>query len=127
MTINLVLSTKKTKQKTGTGTPILISALGPRAQASVNYVAVGEEHSLFATFDGKVYACGSVANGKLGIPASSNQFIPVMVRGLEDHPMGQVACGDEFSVALTKSGAAAYWWGLVVVVFFFFCPLKKTD
>jgi alpha-tubulin suppressor-like RCC1 family protein len=68
---------------------------------------------LFVTGDGRVFACGAAADGRLGVPASANQFLPLLVKGLDDHPVGQVACGDAFSVAVSKSGANAFWWGNV--------------
>jgi len=34
----------------------------------------GAEHSLFVTQTGKVYACGSIGSGRLGIPATANSL-----------------------------------------------------
>jgi len=97
----------------GTSRPQPITTLGVKSKAAVAHVAVAAEHSLFVTQSGKVYACGCFGSGRLGIPATANQFEPVHVKSLDDVEIGQVACGDLFSVAVTRSGASAYWWGCV--------------
>lgn len=95
-------------------------------------VCAGVYHTLFLTESGRVYACGQAAEGQLGIgrptltPISSRMrhrsmirdsltqreqkentilnsvFTPKLLRTLEDQRITKVACGEQFSLFLTK-------------------------
>lgn len=53
---------------------------------------------------------------RLGATVTSPQFSPIRLKGdLESHQIGQVSCGEAFSLAVSKTGAGA----LVCLDFFF--------
>ena len=94
-------------------------------------VAGGEHHSLFLTREGKVYACGRMDGGQLGLEDDNSavvdwkleyeknfkeplpQFLPeptlVTFPDMDD-PITQVSCGIRNSAAVTRGGAL-YSWG----------------
>jgi len=85
-------------------------------KAPVASASCGPEHTLFVTEQGIVWACGKASDGRLGLgpTVTAPQFVPVKLGGaLEKVQVGQVSCGELFSVALSKTGAGAYWWGKV--------------
>lgn len=79
--------------------------------------ASGINHSLLSDQRGRLFAWGENRNNQLGLHASSTQtsdhdgdkelfeepfsFVPRLIPMSLRHPVGQVACGDEFSVILT--------------------------
>lgn len=59
--------------------------------------------SFFATdFDDKVYACGSNANGKLGLGDLKNKTIPLEILHLRNKRISQIISGDLFSIAYSN-------------------------
>lgn len=93
-------------------------------------VAGGEHHSLFLTAAGKVYACGRMESGQLGLeddhPAITEwkveyaemtgqtpQFLPtptLVTFPDADDPVVQISCGLHNNAAVTQGGAL-YTWG----------------
>ncbi|KAJ3568831.1 hypothetical protein NP233_g5451 [Leucocoprinus birnbaumii] len=96
----------------------------------VTQIAAGEHHSLFLTRAGKVYACGRLDGGQLGLkddhPAitewkaeyaelfngESPQFLPTptLVPYPDGDPVVQISCGIHNNAAVT-SGGKLYCWG----------------
>ncbi len=97
----------------GTGSPHLIIGVGPTVKEPILYCACSEFHSLLLSESGAVFAFGQGKNGKLGLGDIQNRFEPRRIQSISGHRIGQIACGDEFSLAVTKSGSAAFWWGNV--------------
>ena len=84
-------------------------------------VVGGDQHTLFRTLNGKVYACGRSNAGQLGLPDDHSAFVdrahptfvaePAMVPfPEEDDPVVQIAAGSQNSMAIT-AGGALYVWG----------------
>ncbi|KAK7679587.1 hypothetical protein QCA50_017298 [Cerrena zonata] len=103
--------------------PRLVSGLHPSelGGARVIQIAGGEQHSLFLTSDGRVFACGETDEGRLGIPSSDPKLKDLAVPGVlseptqvifpsEDDPVIQISCGPHCSFAVTQEGAL-YCWG----------------
>jgi regulator of chromosome condensation len=81
----------------------------------------GDQHTLFRTSSGKVYACGRSNAGQLGLPDDHEAFNnrrdpdfvsePVLVPFPdEDDPIVQVSAGPQNSMAVSQHGAL-YVWG----------------
>ncbi|XP_018560806.1 probable E3 ubiquitin-protein ligase HERC4 isoform X2 [Anoplophora glabripennis] len=75
---------------------------------TVIYAALGENHTLFLTKEGKVYSCGSNDYGQLGHDQPRKR--PQPVTGLDAHVITHVACGSMHSMALNQWGQV-YSWG----------------
>ena len=94
-------------------------------------VVGGEHHSLFLTKEGKVYACGRMDGGQLGLEDDNPAIVewkleyernfeeappsflpePTLVTFPDmDDPITQISCGIRNSAAVTRSGAL-YCWG----------------
>lgn len=80
-------------------------------------VAAGENHSLFLTDDGQVYACGVSLNGsQLGFAGCREEdlcqmhYVPERVSGLDDVVVVKIAAGPTHSLVLTST-AAVYSFG----------------
>lgn len=97
----------------GCGSPQLVKGVGPRFGGAIVSCAAGAEHTVVCSNQGSVYAFGAASRGQLGIPSSTGVFFPTKIKTLEGHAIGQVACGDEFTLAVTKSGTNAFWFGRV--------------
>jgi alpha-tubulin suppressor-like RCC1 family protein len=97
----------------GCDIPQLVPGVGPKSGGAIIHCAAGAEHTVVISNQGSVYAFGNAGKGQLGVPASGAVFTPTKVKTLEGHPIGQVACGDEFTLAVLKSGAGAFWFGAV--------------
>jgi len=79
---------------------------------SVAQVACGESHSVLLTEGGRVLACGDSSMGQVGsgqLVASVPKFVHVL--GLDARPINKIACGNQFSCALTYSGMVYVWGG----------------
>lgn len=74
-------------------------------------VACGQDHSLFLTDTGKVYACGWGADGQTGLGHHNVSSSPVEVRGdLAGVEVKQISTYADCSLALSQDGQL-YGWG----------------
>lgn len=73
-------------------------------------VACGSFHNLALTASGSVYSWGINDYGQLGDGSTSNAKDPVLVEGLGDVVITDVACGGWHSVAISDAGEV-YVWG----------------
>lgn len=96
----------------GVGTPKLIEEFKKKKEIVVQ-AACAENHSLFVCDNGSVYACGEGDDGKLGLGNTDDKFEPQLIENLSGFKISQVACGDKFSIAISKSGTSCFWWGNV--------------
>lgn len=68
-------------------------------------VAAAADHSMALTRDGHVYGWGMNAEGQLGVGTEFDQCEgPALVDSLEGKGIVQVATGQNFSVALSRTG-----------------------
>ncbi|KAH9928515.1 RCC1/BLIP-II [Epithele typhae] len=93
--------------------------------ATVVQIAGGDFHTLFRSSDGRVYACGMSAEGRLGLAANDpalqdrqwDDCVPEPVRVTfsdANDPVVHVACGTNNNLAVTRSGALLTWGRQVV-------------
>lgn len=73
-----------------------------------------EAHTLALTLDGRVWAWGEGAFGKLGLGHSESRLTPTLVptflnNGNSQPPIVAIACGAQFSVALNCAGTVFTW------------------
>ncbi|PWN48238.1 RCC1/BLIP-II [Violaceomyces palustris] len=85
-------------------------------------VSCGLTFSLILTTSGKVYALGSSEKGQLGNGRTGEHFIsgnklafntftePLLIKGLADKKITQIACGQQHSIAMDEDGLV-YAWG----------------
>jgi alpha-tubulin suppressor-like RCC1 family protein len=71
-------------------------------------IAGGWEHSLALLSNGKVMAWGKNRGGELGNGTTVSSDVPVEVTGLSEEAKA-IAAGNEFSLALLKSGKVMAW------------------
>ena len=81
---------------------------------AVKSLACGAHHSVVLTEDGQLYGCGLATQGQLGLIEETlqgrvppcNQLYPQMAHMPLQSASGiiQVACGDNFTIALSASG-----------------------
>jgi alpha-tubulin suppressor-like RCC1 family protein len=66
-----------------------------------------------ASFAGstKLVTFGRGEDGQLGHGTADDQHEPMVVEALKGAHLGSVACGAEYTVAVTKTGDAVYSWG----------------
>ncbi|XP_012945754.1 serine/threonine-protein kinase Nek9 [Aplysia californica] len=77
----------------------------------VHQVACGEDFTLCVSDDGALYAFGSDYYGCLGCEGEDEEvLVPVVVDFFSDHPVLEVACGDNHVIALTHY-RDVYTWG----------------
>jgi E3 ubiquitin-protein ligase HERC4 len=74
---------------------------------SVIKAALGDNHTLILTKDGKVYSSGSNDYGQLGHDQPRKR--PQLVSGLDAHPITNIACGSMHSMALNQWGEVFSW------------------
>ncbi|KAG7480224.1 putative E3 ubiquitin-protein ligase HERC6 [Solea senegalensis] len=74
-------------------------------------MACGQDHCLVLCASGKVFSWGAAENGQLGLTPTSQQdiFRPSRVPIPLPVPVIQVACGNAYSMALTKGGDVLSW------------------
>ncbi|XP_074030404.1 HECT and RLD domain containing E3 ubiquitin ligase 4 isoform X3 [Leptinotarsa decemlineata] len=91
--------------------------LTPRAldwslAGTVIEAALGENHTLLLTRDGKIYSCGNNDYGQLGHDQPRKRprmsFLK-LVSGMEAHSIIHVACGSMHSMALNQWGQVFTW------------------
>ncbi|XP_062621584.1 probable E3 ubiquitin-protein ligase HERC1 [Saccostrea cucullata] len=76
----------------------------------IGYVACGLNHTLCVSSDGtNVWAFGDGDFGKLGQGNTVGKHLPTKIKALQGHVIKKVACGTQFSVALTKYGKVFTW------------------
>ncbi|CAG5101737.1 Similar to Rcc1l: RCC1-like G exchanging factor-like protein (Mus musculus) [Cotesia congregata] len=74
-------------------------------------VSAGQDHSIFLTEQGQVYACGWGADGQTGLGHYNNQWKPELVKGeVEGEKIIKVAGISDCVLALSESGKV-YGWG----------------
>lgn len=84
----------------------------PEGQVPLS-IASGEEHSLFATQSGDVYAFGRGREGQLGLGNNKkDSFVPILVKELQHESVIKVVAGGISSYAITANGRI-YHWGFV--------------
>ncbi|XP_050295958.1 probable E3 ubiquitin-protein ligase HERC4 isoform X2 [Anthonomus grandis grandis] len=69
--------------------------------------ALGDNHTLFLTNEGKVYSCGNNDYGQLGHDQPRKR--PQPVTGLDAYNITHVSCGANHSVALNQWGQVFSW------------------
>lgn len=73
-------------------------------------VCCGQDHTLFVTEGGKVYACGWGADGQTGLGTYDNQAIPAMVKGdITSETIVKVASTGDCVLALNDKGELFGW------------------
>ena len=76
----------------------------------VGSVACGLNHTMCVSADGlTVWAFGDGDHGKLGIGNTTTKSMPTKVEALCGVGVKKVACGSQYSVALTKDGRVFTW------------------
>lgn len=72
-------------------------------------VQCGANHTLALTESGQIFAWGRNNYGQIGLGTNTNQMVPSKVIKLEPHFMTAIACGHNFSMALTSKGELFTW------------------
>lgn len=72
-------------------------------------VACGRQHSVALSSDGEVYTWGFGKDGALGHGSRDSVGTPKKVEGLAGKHVTEVACGREFTLALTSTGEVFAW------------------
>ena len=77
--------------------------------ASIVAVSAGENHSMAVTDDGALYGWGQGKHFCLGLGTDQSILTPTRVKALEGEHVIDVACGDGYTLAITKDGKAFSW------------------
>jgi alpha-tubulin suppressor-like RCC1 family protein len=74
-------------------------------------ISCGDNHSLFLTFDYRVYSMGSNTYGQLGLgtPALTHKSSPHLIEGLSDNTIVKISSNGNYSIALNSNGAPFSW------------------
>jgi hypothetical protein len=73
-------------------------------------VSCGNQHSMFLTDRGTVYAYGRNTDGQLGINSRKEAKVrPTLVFPLRDDVICHIACGGDYSLALADTGTVFAW------------------
>lgn len=84
----------------------------PLSNNNISKVAAGLDHTVFLTDAGEVFTAGKNTSGQLGHEGSQNPRVPVRVmEPVSRSHVVEVACGKEFSAAVTKDGRVYSWGG----------------
>ena len=81
----------------------------------VKAVAVGAQHSLAVSENGTLWGWGDNEYGQTGVEGEQNAMKvaivqePREIRKLSQHRVEKIACGSEYSLALTRSGDVFAW------------------
>jgi alpha-tubulin suppressor-like RCC1 family protein len=72
----------------------------------ITNIACGQSHTMFIDSTGKVYSCGSNANGQLGQNNTTEFLVPTLITSINIFTkiITKVACGYYFSLFLDSSG-----------------------
>lgn len=73
-------------------------------------IACGFNHSLAIGDNGCLYAWGANYDGQLGNGTTEDSYIPVKIKFPNNSKVVQIACGDDFSMAICDDGSL-YTWG----------------
>eukprot|EP00762_Andalucia_godoyi_P006478 ANDGO_02934.mRNA.1 Ultraviolet-B receptor UVR8 len=77
---------------------------------NVRAVACGEAHTMALTESGELFSWGNGEDGRLGHTAYGKSLFPGLVQSAFGRArVSAVACGDEFSVAVTETGEVWSW------------------
>jgi alpha-tubulin suppressor-like RCC1 family protein len=68
----------------------------------VAQISAGRYHSVALASNGALYTWGCGENGQLGHNSDENELIPRVVEGILSNVVGQVACGEHHTAALTS-------------------------
>ena len=90
--------------------PRLVEALRDTPIVSVSF---GEHHTAALTRDGELLAWGCAGGGRLGLgeDGGEDELLPRQVEALEGIPLSGVACGESFTVAISREEGRVYSWG----------------
>jgi RCC1 and BTB domain-containing protein len=86
-----------------------------KLQGLVNHVACGTRHTLLLTSRGELLSCGDGRFGKLGVTWHPNmsyetdRMSPAIIESLKGVNITQIACGEDFSLAVTQQGEVLSW------------------
>eukprot|EP00095_Tigriopus_kingsejongensis_P005381 maker-scaffold1024_size69702-snap-gene-0.11 protein:Tk05381 transcript:maker-scaffold1024_size69702-snap-gene-0.11-mRNA-1 annotation:"PREDICTED: uncharacterized protein LOC103572785" len=72
-------------------------------------IACGNQHSLFLTRRGKVYAHGRNMDGQLGLNSRKETKEPTVLSAFREDFICHIACGLDFSLAVSDSGSVFAW------------------
>ena len=78
-------------------------------------VAVGAQHSLAVSENGTLWGWGDNEYGQTGVEGEQNAMSiaivqePREIRKLSQYRVEKIACGSEYSLALTRSGDVFAW------------------
>ncbi|XP_067667414.1 probable E3 ubiquitin-protein ligase HERC1 [Haliotis asinina] len=76
----------------------------------IGFVACGLNHTLCVSVDGmSVWSFGDGDYGKLGLGNTLSKSLPTKIEALDSVNVKKVACGAQFSMALTKNGTVFTW------------------
>ncbi|KAK9503395.1 hypothetical protein O3M35_009954 [Rhynocoris fuscipes] len=76
----------------------------------IEHVSCGQDHTLFLTCSGKVFACGWGADGQTGLGHTKPECCPTRLGGdIEGQQIVQVAGRSDTVLALSKSGQVFGW------------------
>lgn len=88
-----------------------IAATAGTERVHVVGVALGREHFVACTAGGALFAWGRGAEGQLGVGTTGECAARPRLIPLEGHEVAAVAAGDDFSLALTRTGRVLQWGG----------------
>ena len=89
----------------------LLPSLLDTSLFSVASVACGNQHSMILTSSGSILAFGRNMDGQLGIGSRKDAKLPTLVSGLKDDLIIEIACGADFSLAMSEAGSVFVWGG----------------
>ncbi|EDO44704.1 predicted protein, partial [Nematostella vectensis] len=87
--------------------PSVVKKLKPE---KVYMVACGRNHTIAATESGHLYSFGCGGDGQLGHGDAEDSHVPKIIEGLDVQKYKHLACGSDFSAAITENGEL-YTWG----------------
>ncbi|PNF22147.1 putative E3 ubiquitin-protein ligase HERC4 [Cryptotermes secundus] len=87
--------------KNGQPKPSVVSSL---AGIPIAFVACGGNHSFAVSRSGAVYGWGKNCFGQLGLSDDTDRLFPCQLKTLRSIKVKYIACGEDFSVFLTKDG-----------------------